>query len=325
MMRKISLVIPVYNEANNVIKLYGELKLFLEPLDYDYEIIFVDDGSRDASLEEIKKLAAFDAKVYFIELSRNFGHQHALKAGLDMAQGDCAISLDADLQHPPHLIPKLVELWEQGFDVVFTCREDDEKLSLFKRKSSTFFYALMKALSNLDLEKGTADFRLMDRRVVDAFIRFGENDLFIRGLMKWMGFRQTSVFYHPNARFSGKSKYNLRKMVSFAFKGITSFSTKPLILTAYLGIIFFLISVAYFPYALISYFSGDAVSGWTSLIMTVVFFGGLQLLMLGIIGLYLGKLVMQGKQRPLYLIRDSNHPMVNKTFNAYPERAVSLV
>jgi dolichol-phosphate mannosyltransferase len=319
MPRKISVVIPVFNEAANIARLFNALETVLATLPFEYELIFVDDGSTDASLEEIKKLSVVNSNVFYIELSRNFGHQYALKAGMDMAQGDCVISMDADLQHPPDLIPKLVELWEKGFDVVFTCREDNPNTSLFKRKSSTFFYSLMRTLSDLELEKGTADFRLMDRRAVDAFIRFGESDLFIRGLVKWMGFKQISVSYLPGTRHAGSSKYNLKKMISFAFKGITSFSTKPLLLTAYLGITFFLISLAYLPYALVSYFSGNAVSGWTSLIMTVIFFGGLQLLMLGIIGLYLGKLVIQGKQRPLYLIRQSNHPSVRTIPNAGSE------
>lgn len=313
--RKISIVIPVCNEAANLAILYEALRAALGKLSYEYELIFVDDGSRDESLDEIKKLSHQDPFVFYIELSRNFGHQYALKAGLDMAQGDCVISMDADMQHPPHLIPDLVHLWEKGFDIVFTSREDNENTSFFKRKSSSFFYSLMKVLSDLELEKGTADFRLMDRRAVDAFIRFGETDLFIRGLVKWMGFRQTSITYSPGVRHAGKSKYSLGKMISFAYKGITSFSTKPLLLTAYLGIAFFIISLSYLPYALISYFTGNAVSGWTSLIMTVIFFGGLQLLMLGIIGLYIGKLVLQAKQRPLYLIRESNHPNLNNTVN----------
>lgn len=315
MNRKISIVIPVYNEVANIATLSNALLSVITPLAVDYEIIFVDDGSRDQSLAEIKKLANDNPHIFYIELSRNFGHQYALKAGIDLAQGDCVISMDADLQHPPQLIPQLLERWKEGFDIVFTRREDDPDLSLFKRKSSSFFYSLMQTLSDLELEKGTADFRLMDRRAVDAFVRFGENDLFIRGLVKWMGFKQTSITYQPGVRHAGTSKYSFKKMVSFAFKGITSFSTKPLLLTAYLGITFFLISLAYLPYALISYFTGNAVSGWTSLIMTVIFFGGLQLLMLGIIGLYLGKLVMQGKHRPLYLIRESNHPAAQHSFD----------
>ncbi|MBL0740912.1 glycosyltransferase family 2 protein [Chryseolinea sp. Jin1] len=315
----ISVVIPVFNEGSNVRKIYSELLRVMGTLKYDYEVIFVDDGSRDNSLEMVHEIAAEQPNIYYIEFSRNFGHQYALKAGMDVARGNCVITLDCDLQHPPDLIPKLVKLWEDGFDVVYTIREDDPSLSLFKRKSSTYFYTVMNKLSNMDIEKGAADFRLMDRSVVDVFTKFGESDLFIRGLVKWMGFKQTSVRYFPHPRFSGKSKYSLARMLTFAFKGITSFSTKPLIVTGYLGIIFFLISLIYLPYALISYFTGQAVSGWTSIIMTVIFFGGLQLLMLGIIGLYLGRVVVQGKGRPHYVIRTTNHPAVVKANYAYTE------
>jgi len=309
----LSVVIPVFNESGNIRKVHTELLHVLGALPYDHEIIFVDDGSRDNSLQIIQEIAADQSNVFFIELSRNFGHQHALKAGLDVARGHCVISMDCDMQHPPDIIPQLVSKWEQGSDVVYTVREDDPGLSWFKRTSSSYFYKLMNKLSGIDLEKGAADFRLMDRSAVDVFIRFGESDLFIRGLVKWMGFKQSSVRYFPNARYSGKSKYSLMRMMALAFKGITSFSTKPLVITAYLGIFFFLISLIYLPYALISYFTGRAVSGWTSLIMTVIFFGGLQLLMLGIIGLYLGRIVVQGKGRPQYVIRRTNHPAAVKT------------
>lgn len=309
----ISVVVPVFNEAGNIRKIYAELSRVFDTLPYDYEIIFVDDGSRDNSLELVQEIASGQSNVFFIELSRNFGHQHALKAGLDVARGHGVISMDCDMQHPPEVIPQLVNLWEKGYDVVYTVREEDPGLSWFKRKSSSYFYKLLNKLSGIELEKGAADFRLMDRSMVDVFIRFGESDLFIRGLVKWMGFKQTSVRYFPNGRYSGKSKYSFMRMVALAFKGITSFSTKPLVITAYLGIIFFLISLIYLPYALISYFTGHAVSGWTSIIMTVIFFGGLQLLMLGIIGLYLGRIVMQGKGRPQYVIRTTNHPAVVKT------------
>lgn len=315
MVQKVSVVIPVYNEAANIAALFGSLHQIFETLPVKYEMIFVDDGSTDSSLEEVKKISAHNPAVFYVELSRNFGQQFALKAGLDIAQGDCVISMDGDLQHPPQLIPKLIEQWQEGFDIVFTSRKDDAKTSFYRRNSSSFFYFLMNQFSDLGLEKGANDFRLMDRRVVDAFSRFGENDFFVRGLVKWMGFRQTTISFLSGERHSGSSKYSFRKLTALALKGITSFSTKPLLLTTYLGITFFLISLSYLPYALISYFLGYAVSGWTSLIMTVIFFGGLQLLMLGIIGFYLGKVVMQGKQRPLYLIRESNHPSIQPEAN----------
>jgi dolichol-phosphate mannosyltransferase len=305
--KKISIVIPVLNEAANIPRLYAELIAVFSGLQYRYEIIFIDDGSSDGSLDVIKQLVEKDSAVYYIELSRNFGHQYALKAGLDLSNGDCAVSMDSDLQHPPELIPKLVEQWEKGYDVVYTRRNDDKKLSWLKRKTSAFFYVLLDRLSDLKLEKGTADFRLMSRNVLNAFAHLNESELFIRGLIKWAGFRQTAITYTAGERFSGNSKYSYRKMMSFAWRGITSFSVKPLKLIAYLGMLLFFISLILVPYALISYILGATVSGWTSLMILVVFFGSLQLLMLGIVGLYISKIVVQSKQRPLYFIRETNY------------------
>jgi len=304
---KVSIVIPVYNEAGNIQLLYQELTAVLSDLRYAYELIFVDDGSKDTSLSALKGLAATDRRVYYIELSRNFGHQYALKAGLDMADGDCVISMDCDLQHPPEVVKILIAKWEEGYDVVYTRRNDDKKLPWLKRKTSRFFYALLNRLSDIRLESGTADFRLMSRNVMNAFATLNENELFIRGLVKWAGFRQTAIAYDPRERYAGDSKYNLKKMLSFALRGITSFSVKPLQMIAYLGMTLFVISMVLVPYALISYFTGHVVSGWTSLMITVIFFGSLQLLMIGIIGLYLSKLVIQSKQRPLYFIRETNY------------------
>jgi glycosyltransferase involved in cell wall biosynthesis len=304
---KISFVIPVYNEAENIEILYKELISNLSQIPYASEFIFVDDGSTDGSLALIKELAATDANVFYIELSRNFGHQYALKAGLDLSRGDCVISMDCDLQHPPEVVVEMINKWKEGFDVVYTRRKDDKNLSWFKRKTSTVFYALFDRLSDLKLENGTADFRLMDRNVLNAFMHLNENELFIRGLVKWAGFRQTAVDYDPRERYAGDSKYNFRKMLSFAFRGVTSFSVKPLKLIAYIGMILFLISLVLVPYALISYFLGYAVEGWTSLIILIIFFSSLQVLMLGIIGLYVSKIAIQSKQRPLYFIRETNY------------------
>lgn len=305
--RKISIVIPVYNEAANISTLIAELSEVVSPLPYAFEFIFVDDGSTDQSLAIIKKIAHGDSRIYYIELSRNFGHQYALKAGLDLSNGDCVISMDSDLQHPPEVVKHLIKKWEEGFDVVYTRRREDKKLPWIKRKTSSVFYDIMNRLSELKLEHGTADFRLMNRNVLDAFSHLNESELFIRGLVKWAGFRQIAIDYDPKERHSGNSKYNLKKMVSFGLRGITSFSVKPLQMIAYLGMTLFLISMILVPYAIVSYLMGKAVSGWTSLMISVIFFGSLQLLMTGVVGLYISKLVIQSKQRPLYFIRETNY------------------
>lgn len=310
--KKISFVIPVYNEAANIRMLYGELISILSKVPYSYEFIFVDDGSTDGSLSLIKKLVQENPDIFYIELSRNFGHQYALKAGLDLSKGDCVISMDCDLQHPPEVVTKLIAKWEEGYDVVYTRRNEDKRLSWVKRKTASLFYALLDMVSDLKLENGTADFRLMSRIVLNAFAHLNENELFIRGLIKWAGFRQAAINYDPGERYSGDSKYNFKKMLSLALRGITSFSVKPLKLIAYVGMILFLISLVLVPYALISYYFGYTVKGWTSIIILIIFFSSLQLLMLGIIGLYVSKIAIQSKQRPLYLIRETNYLQESK-------------
>ena len=309
--KKISFVIPVFNEAANIRALLQELNAVLTHVPYALEFIFVDDGSRDDSLKIVKELALADERIFYIELSRNFGHQYALKAGLDVCSGDCVITMDCDLQHPPEVAKRLIEKWEEGYDVVYTRRRDDRNLPWIKRKTTSFFYQILNSISDIELEHGTADFRLMNRNVLDAFSHLNESDLFIRGLVKWAGFRQTAIDYEPNARHAGNSKYNLRKMISFGLKGITSFSVRPLQMIASLGMLLFFISMVLAPYAIVSYLMGKAVSGWTSLMISVIFFGSLQLLMTGVVGLYISKLVIQSKHRPLYFIRDTNYRQRN--------------
>ncbi|MFN0189381.1 MAG: glycosyltransferase family 2 protein [Bacteroidia bacterium] len=306
--QKISVIIPAFNEATNIRLLYDEILVALSAKEeHDFEFIFIDDGSTDGTLSVIKNLSSRDERIFYIELSRNFGHQYAIKAGLDIASGDAIITMDCDLQHPPEVINKLLEKWNEGFDIVYTRRKDDLKISWFKRITSAIFYRFLNWASDLNLEKGTADFRLINRNVINAFKGFKENELFLRGLVKWAGFRQTAVDYKANQRHSGKSKYSFKKMLSFAFRGITAFSIRPLKLVAYVGLLMFIVSLILIPYALISYFVGQAVPGWTSLIISIIFFGSLQLFMLGIIGLYLSKIAIQSKQRPQYLIRDTNY------------------
>lgn len=303
----ISIVLPAHNESGNIDIIHERINSCFPHHLYRLELIFIDDGSTDDTLEKIQKLNNNTSGVYYIELSRNFGHQNALKAGLDFAGGHCIISMDCDLQHPPELISKLLEKWAEGFDIVYTRRAENENLSYLKRKSSNVFYYLVSWISDVNIEKGTSDFRLIDRRVADVFSRFRENDLFIRGLIKWVGFKQAGIDYYPDDRHSGQSKYTFRKMVRFAFNGITSLSIRPLYLAVYLGFILSLLSFLYLPYVIISYYySGHYVYGWGSVILTVVFFSGLQLCVLGIIGIYIGKMFMQVKDRPLYIVKSTN-------------------
>ena len=306
MKKRISIVIPVCNEEANIAIVIAALQDVFQPLPYAYDVCFVDDGSTDGTLDELKQQSANHTNLFFISLSRNFGHQNALKAGLDMVDGDCVIMMDGDMQHPPDLIPELIQQWALGYDIVYTIRKDHKEMPLMKRKTSNMFYNLINNLSDIELEQGTADFRLMDKKVVEVFRAFKEIDLFMRGLIKWMGFRQIGIEYDPAQRTKGKSKYTLKKMIRFALQGITSFSTRPLYLAAYLGFIFSVLSLLYVPYIIWSYYFGHAISGWASMIATIAFFGGLQLMILGIIGMYLGKLFMQSKQRPHYIVKESN-------------------
>ena len=306
MKRKVAIVIPVCNEQENVPVILTALRQVMDHTGYPYSVTFIDDGSSDNTMTVLKTEAAKYNNVFFIGLSRNFGHQNALKAGIDMADGDCTIMMDGDMQHPPDLLPDLLKRWEEGYDIVYTIRRDHEELPLMKRKTSNMFYDLINNLSDIELEQGTADFRLMDHRVIEVFRAFKETDLFLRGLVKWMGFRQIGIEYDPALRTQGKSKYTMKKMIRFALQGITSFSTRPLYIAAYLGFVFSLLSLLYVPYIIYSYYFGHTISGWASIVATIVFFGGLQLMILGIIGMYLGKLFIQGKQRPHYIIRETN-------------------
>ncbi len=307
MKKSVSVVIPVCNEEGNVSTMVEALQRIFVTLTYNWSVIFVDDGSDDGTMDQLKTLAAqFPDQVFFISLARNFGHQNALKAGLDMCNSDCTIMMDGDMQHPPDLIPEMLDKWEAGYDIVYTIRKDHQEIPLMKRKTSDMFYNLINNLSDIELEPGTADFRLMDRRVVEVFRTFKEIDLFMRGLVKWMGFKQIGIEYEPALRTHGKSKYTLKKMLRFALQGITSFSTRPLYIATYLGFLFSFLSLLYIPYIIYSYYFGHAISGWASIVATIAFFGGLQLMILGILGMYLGKLFMQSKQRPHYIVKESN-------------------
>jgi dolichol-phosphate mannosyltransferase len=302
----ISIVIPAYNESENIPKTVPAILNQIKSLPYRFEIIMVADGCTDNTMDKIQELILEHKNIFYIEFSRNFGHQNALKAGLDHANGDCVISLDCDLQHPPELIPEMLSKWESGYEVVYTIRKEDKKLPISKRFSSRLFYNTINRLSDVEIESGSADFRLLDNKVVRIMKNFHENEPFLRGLIKWIGFKQFSIEYFPKQRTLGKSKYSLKRMISFALQGVTSFSVRPLYGAIYLGFTFTMLSILYLPYVLHAFHNGKEVSGWASIIMTIVFFGGLQLTILGIIGIYVGKMFIQVKERPNYIIRSTN-------------------
>lgn len=306
-MKKISIVIPAYNEEGNLSEIRKAIDHVFHKLpNYKYEIIFVNDGSRDRTQDFLEDMSLSFPEVRYIEFSRNFGHQYAVKAGLDLADGNAVISMDADLQHPPALIPEMIRKWEEGYDIVYTIRKYPKSISRFKRSTSDFFYRILSKLSDVELEKGSSDFRLLDASVIDVIRDGTESDVFLRGLVKWVGFRQYAIPFVAGERFAGESKYSLGKMFRFAFTGITAFSVKPLYLAAYLGFFFSLVSLLYIPYVIYSFINHSEISGWASLIMTVVFFGGVQLIILGILGIYMGKIFKQIKGRPNYIIRSKN-------------------
>ena len=300
----ISIVVPCFNEEKNIEQLYNGLVTVLKNISSRYEIIFADDGSRDHTFEVIKKLSGTDGTVSGISLSRNFGHQIAIMAGLQHSKGDIVIMMDADMQHPPEVIPELIAEYEKGFDIVNTKRLDTQGVGVMKKISSTFFYRLLNFLSDVKIEPSSADFRLMTRKSVDAFLQLEEKDRFTRGLISWMGFKQSVVEYTASTRFAGNSKYTIRKMLRFGMDGITSFSTKPLRISFYTGVIIFIIGLAYSVYAIIENILGGTVPGWTSILVSVLIIGGIQLVSLGIIGEYIARIFNEAKARPLYFIKE---------------------
>jgi polyisoprenyl-phosphate glycosyltransferase len=300
----LSIVVPCFNEEQNLEHLYNELVNVLKNIRNSYEIIFADDGSKDHTFDVIKKLAASDKHVSGVSLSRNFGHQVAIMAGMQQSKGDIVVMMDADLQHPPEVIPQLIAEYEKGFDIVNTKRLDTQGVGVMKKISSSLFYRLLNFLSNVRIEPSSADFRLMTRKAVDAFLQLEEKDRFTRGLISWMGFKQSVVEYTAATRFAGDSKYTIKKMFRFGMDGITSFSTKPLRISFYTGLIIFFIGLAYSIYAIIENIRGETVPGWTSILVSVLIIGGIQLVSIGIVGEYIARIFNETKARPLYFIKD---------------------
>lgn len=304
---RLSIVAPCYNEADNVAELHRQLDAALADVTRsangairDIEFVFVDDGSRDATLERLTELARTDDRVQVIALSRNFGHQAALSAGIDHATGDAIVVMDADLQHPPEVIGQLVAQWRKGYDIVYAYREGVRP---------RVGYRLINRLMKVRIPSESADFRLMDRRVADAFRRMPERARFIRGMFSWLGFRQTGVAYHEHERFAGRRTYTLRQTGRMALNAVLSFSTLPLRVATILGLVTLGLGLTYAVWILWALHAGKPVEpGWTSAIMTILILGGVQLLCLGIIAEYIGRIFEEVKQRPLYVVRERIGP-----------------
>ncbi len=304
-MKKISIVIPVYNEERVLEISYNRIKANLENLNqYDYEIIFINDGSIDKSLSVLEKIAIEENKVKVVSFSRNFGQEAALTAGLKYVTGDAIVIIDADLQDPPELIPEMLSLWEQGNEVIYGKRKRRKGESAFKILSAKMFYKTLNALSDVEIPKDTGDFRLVDRKVIDVINLMPEHNKFVRGLFSWVGFKQYAYEYKREERVAGKSKYPLRKMWKLATDGIVSFSTKPLKIVGGLGIITIVLSVCILIYSLISYSLklNNLTPGWTSIMVAITLFSGVQLLSIWIMSGYISRIYDETRRRPEYII-----------------------
>ncbi len=302
----LSVVVPIFNEEQVIAALYRRLTSTSEGLGATYELVFVNDGSTDRSMVLLTELAAADRRVRVLNFSRNFGHQVAITAGMDHARGEAVVVIDADLQDPPELIGLMLEKWREGYDVVYAVRERREGDTLFKRATAAFFYRLLKRITHVEIPVDTGDFRLMSRRAIEAMKLFNERNRFVRGLVSWIGFRQTGITFSRSERFAGETKYPLRKMIRFALDGIVSFSFIPLQLATFFGFIASAMSFLGILWVVyLRLFTQETITGWASMMVIMLFLGGVQLLTLGIVGEYIGRISDEVKRRPLYLIQDA--------------------
>lgn len=298
-MNLLSIIIPVYNETENILPLYEEIIQYCKN---DFELIFVDDGSTDQTFNQILLLSNKNPGVKCISFSRNFGHQNALMAGMEHAKGDAIVIMDGDFQHPPSLIPVLLEKLNNGFDIVITKRNKTEKISRIKKITGDIFYNFINIISDTKIENNVADFKAFNRKVLDSILQFKERELFLRGIFSWIGFKSVTIEFNAPARKFGNTKYSFSKMIRLALKGTTSFSFKPLRIALLIGSLISLAAFAFGIFALVSYFNGNTIPGWASLIIAVMILGGTQLLAIGLLGEYIASLFTESKRRPLYLI-----------------------
>ena len=307
-MKKVSILIPAYNEEEVLYTLYDRLENVINKLNnYEFEVLLINDGSKDNTLNILRELRKRDNRMCYINLSRNYGKETAMIAGLDYVTGDCCIILDADLQDPPELIEEMLKYWEQGYDDVYAKRKSRAGESFMKKFTSSLFYKMLQKSTRIPIQKNTGDFRLLDRRCVDALRKFRESERYTKGMFSWIGFNKKEILFDRDPRVAGSTKWNYWKLIDLAIEGITSFTTKPLRISSFLGVI---ISFCAFVYIVIiiarTLIMGEAVKGYPSLMAVILFLGGVQLLSLGIIGEYIGRVFNETKRRPLYFVEEYN-------------------
>ena len=307
-MKKISIVIPAYNEEESLPFLYERLnKLMSEINNYEFEVLFLNDGSKDKTLDIIKELRRKDDRICYVNFSRNFGKEIAMLAGLDYAKGDAVIFMDADLQDPPELIPELIKYWEEGYDDVYAKRSSRKGETWLKKFTSKMYYKVLQSLTKVEIQKDTGDFRLLDRRCVNALRKLRENSRNSKSMFSWIGYNKKEVLYDRDPRIAGKTKWNYKKLIDLAIDGITSFTTSPLRVSTYLSIPTFLMLFAYTVYVIAKWIrTGVFIEAFQVTILLILFFSGVQILLFGIIGEYLGRIFNETKNRPLYFVDEYN-------------------
>ena len=307
-MKKVTIIIPAYNEEDSLPFLKKRLNELINNIqEYEFEILFVNDGSKDKTLEIIKEWREEDSRISYVDFSRNFGKETAMIAGLDYATGDCVIFMDADLQDPPELIPELLKWWEQGYDDVYARRRTRKGETWLKKFTSKMYYKVLQSLTNVEIQKDTGDFRLLDKRCVNALKMMRESQRCSKSMFSWIGYKKKEVLYDRDPRVAGKTKWNYKKLVDLAIDGITSFTTSPLRLSTYICIPTFLALVIYFIYVIIKCFVVNMpIQAFQATILLILFFSGIQIMLFGIIGEYLGRIFNETKNRPLYLVNEFN-------------------
>lgn len=307
-MKKISIIIPAYNEEESLPHLYERLEKLMDfEQNYEFEILFVNDGSKDNTINLIKEYREKDNRICYVDFSRNFGKEIAMIAGLDYATGDCVIFMDADLQDPPELIPELVKYWEEGYDDVYAKRNSRKGETWFKKFTSKMYYRVLQHLTNVPIQEDTGDFRLLDRRCVNVLRKMRESQRNSKSMFSWIGYNKKEVLYDRDPRIAGRTKWNYKKLVDLAIDGITSFTTSPLRISTYISIPTFVVLFVYFVYVIAKCIvTNIMIQAYQAIILLILFFSGVQILLFGIIGEYLGRIFNESKNRPLYLVNEYN-------------------